>query len=168
MPCVAVVAWGQGVYFLQGAWPESGGWLHFLSWQQPQALGISLGGTDLSLISLMDPYHQGLKRPSIVLLLVLFAFFVLPASTRIFRVRQSITLLWLCSSETRLSPHGPPRSFLKACSGSELLPSQGPPLLSQFVHLLASLPFFSGWIPLHPTLKWTVWILGQGGAGFLI
>lgn len=128
MPCVAIVAWGQGVYFLQGAWPESGGWLHFLSWQQPQALGISLGKTDLSLISLMDPYHQGLKRPSIVLLLVLFAFFVLPASTRIFRVRQSITLLWLCSSETRLSPHGPPRSFLKACSGSELLPGSSSPL----------------------------------------
>ena len=147
------MAWGQGVYFLQGAWPESGGWLHFLSWQQPQALGISLGGTDLSLISLMDPYHQGSKRASIVLLLVLFVFFVLPAST------QSEAVCYGCVAlKPGCLPTGPHAAFWRCALGLSYY--QGPLLLSQSVHLLASLPFFSGWIPLHPTLKWTVWILG--------
>ena len=154
------MAWGQGVYFLRRAWPESGGWLHFLSWQQPQALGISLGGTDLSLISLMDPYHQGLKRLSIVLLFYLFSLSFQPP----LRVRQSVKLLWLCSSKTRLSPHGPPRGFLKACSGSELLPGSSSPLP---VRALVGKPSFLLWLDTAPS-DFEMNCLNLGGAGFLI
>jgi len=112
---------------------------------------------DWSLLDLTDgPLSSGLKK-SLHSSVVGSVCFLCPSS-----IHSEWGSLLHCYGCVALKPGslptGPHAAFWRCALGLSYY--QGPLLLSQSVHLLASLPFFSGWIPLHPTLKWTVWILG--------